>query len=279
MKYLSFYIFFLVLVLTSCVTTKKVVVEDDLKNISELKLIKSISDNSIDFNNLYFKKFDADIDVPGTSISVKGSMYIVKDKEIVISIAPILGIELARAQFTNDKIVILDRTKKQVITTDYEYLSKKINSKVNFQALQSLLINQFFCYQELTTDINCVKGYDRGVSDGMYFLQNVSDHKMSRFGKKKDNRSSFFLQYSFLPETFNLSKIVLKNTISDELMTIVYSNFKSLSGIQFPYHISINGKKGKEEAKVDIIYSQIEMNSSTEIGFKIPDKYEVKNLK
>lgn len=270
-----FYIVLLIVTLSSCASKRTTVSTSEMKNLSEDRLFSLISEHSFSFNSLYIKKFDADIDIPGTSVSVKGSLYVQRDSQIVVSVAPILGIELFRLQLTPKSVILIDRTKKQVLYTDYLYISNKLKYEVDYFILQSLLTNQISCNQSI--DI-CFKDYIHGVSDGLYFFQNLSDRQVNKLTKQKSSRV-LFNQYFFNPQYFSLSGFKISNLLSNEQIEVFYSDFNSYSDKYFPGSIKVHGSKGSEKAKIELNYLQLEFNSNNVIGFKIPDKYEVVNFK
>lgn len=273
MKFLYFVL--IIGLFSSCAAKRSVISSSDVKPLSEDRLFSMISGHTFTFNSLYVKKFDADVNIPGTSVSLKGSMYLQRDSQIVISIAPILGIELFRAQLTPESVVLIDRTKKQILYTDYRYISNKLKYEVNYSIIQSLLINQISCNQSIDV---CLKDYHHGISDGLYFIQNLSERQVNKFSKQRVS-NPIFNQYFFNSQNFTLSKYKISNLLVNEQMEINYSDFKSYSDKFFPSSIKILGSKGNESAKIDLNYLQLEFNSNNVIGFKIPDKYEVVNVK
>ena len=114
-------------VLISCKSTKEIYTDHaDIKNISDNKLIKSVESNYLTFNSIYIKKYNADISINGSKRSFSGSLFIQRDSQVVMTVAPLLGIELFRAKISNDSVFLIDRTKREVHLGSYNFIEKHI---------------------------------------------------------------------------------------------------------------------------------------------------------
>ncbi|PZX19412.1 uncharacterized protein DUF4292 [Breznakibacter xylanolyticus] len=269
---MKFYYIFFLIILTSCASKKKIAGVIDVKPISASKLLDGISENQFVFDNLYIKKFDIDLDVPGINMTLRGSMFIQTDSQIVVSVTPLLGIEVARALISPSQLVLIDRTKKKIYYSDYALLSKKLGMPLNFSMIQSLFINQVYCDKSI--DYECFKDFDHGIQDGMYFLKNYKQKQNSRRIKSRVV-NDLFIQYLFDPLNFTVKSFHIEQTKSGDLMNVHYNDFKEFNGNIFPTKIDVDGSSKGTIAKVGVTYLQIEFNSSNSIGFKVPEKYEV----
>ena len=73
--------------------------EGQIRNITDAKLIKNTEQNYLDFNTLFFKRFLATVTINGESRNFKGNLFIRKDSSIIISIFPLMGIEIFRIKY------------------------------------------------------------------------------------------------------------------------------------------------------------------------------------
>ena len=77
-------------------------------------------------------------------ISVNANMRIRRGEIIRITVAPFLGIEVARIDITPEKVLAIDRMNKQYVELGFGELSSMLNTELDFNILQSLILNEIF---------------------------------------------------------------------------------------------------------------------------------------
>lgn len=68
-----------------------------------------------------------------------------KGEVIQLSVAPLLGIEVARLEISPERILAVDRLHKQYVEVSFEDLNRMANLNLSFNVLQSLFMNEIFC--------------------------------------------------------------------------------------------------------------------------------------
>jgi len=258
----------------ACSTHKEAAIpKEKLKNISESKLFKEIEENAFVYNSLLIKKLDCNVDFKGNKISFKGSCFIKRDSQIVISIVPLMGIELFKVSITPDGYTIIDRTKKQVISGNLSDLKNKYQLDFTYSDIQNILTNAFFGVQCEDQDIKeCFKKFKTGDNNKQYYLRSFRERKLEKL--EKSNAQSFlFFEYLIDPILFRICHVSIREMSDDAKVEVNYSNFSKQENIVFPHKICVSGKKNNETFEFLISLDQIEKDTKNEIGFKIPEKY------
>lgn len=80
----------------------------------------------------------------GENPHVSGTLRIKRGEVIQLSVAPLLGIEVARMEITPDRILVVDRLNKRYVEASFDMLSQLANTELNFNILQSLMLNELF---------------------------------------------------------------------------------------------------------------------------------------
>ncbi|MBN2166677.1 MAG: DUF4292 domain-containing protein, partial [Marinilabiliaceae bacterium] len=186
-----------------------------LKNISDYKLLKNIIDSSLNYNNLYFKKLDVNAQINGNSFNFKGNLWISKDSVIVASVIPLMGIEMYRVQFSEDKIRILDRTKRKVINTDYSILSKIIQFDIDYNLLQSILSNNIFCIND-NSNQECLKRFKNYIVNNNYSFRSIKDRKLNKLDKKERSDDIIYQEFQIDGLSFRVKQSILQLINSDQ---------------------------------------------------------------
>ena len=77
-------------------------------------------------------------------LKVNANMRIRRNEVIRFTVAPLLGIEVARVDVTPEDILIVDRMNKRYTRVNFQEISSLLNTKLDFNILQSLFLNEIF---------------------------------------------------------------------------------------------------------------------------------------
>lgn len=210
-----------------------------------------------DFEFEYFQaKSKVKFQSPDQSISSSANLRIKKDSLIWISLAPALGIELARGIISRDTIIFIDRFNKDVYTYNFEQLSRQFNFPVNFDMVQAMLLGNLPLEREITDRVE--------FRNKAFYLNQQRAHIDFNSVVSQDTRKVESIRMLEMP--------------SGNTMTVEYSEFKLVDEEVFPFlgiiSILYKTNKGDEETKVQIEHSRAErLHGPISFPFSVPDKY------
>ena len=180
-----------------------------------------------------------------------------KDSVIWFNVSGSLGIQGLRAILTTDSVKILDRVTKEYSRYSYEGLSEKLNFKVDFNLLQSLIVG------------NIPKGSP--TSDRMNPENNKYNFKTTRPGITLTN---YIHSELMKPE-----RIVLKENDRLNSLTFDYSGFEAIDDHAFAMHLiaklvyDLNGLVVEET--FDVEHPKVEFTDKPlKFPFNVPNKYD-----
>ncbi|WP_075603841.1 DUF4292 domain-containing protein [Saccharicrinis aurantiacus] len=273
---ISFVVTILVFI-TSCKTTRTLN-EGTVSNITDSKLRNSILENQLDFKKLYSKKLNISFNDGKTKKSFKGSYVIQKDSAIIVSIMAVMGIEVVRAQFLPNSIIILDKHNKKVFHTEYDFFANKYNLDINFDILQSILANMAFTYPPSDEPISDVlKRYKHGIRNNQYTFGVIKERRFNRLVKRQ-NSDLLIHDMLILPELYRISNHFIKDFSSNRTTEITYSEFTKFNNLVFPKLINVDVIDGINHFKLSLTTNNLEVNDGGSLHFKIPSSYEVTNM-
>lgn len=251
------------LAITSCKSLKQTFDSHSFSTKPDI-LIDKIIENDIDFNTIYFKRAQFTVSEDNDKKSFRGSIFIKKNKQIIVSITPVLGIELFKVIVEPNSIIIVDKMKKEVQHTNFSYLEDNFNMSLDFYTLQSILTNSFFVYP-LSLPKNLFKFELTQSSDNQFLL---------RSKKITHNRNIFQQRFTGSNSINKISKIEILNITENILLNILYSDFKNIySDKYYPNEVSLSAIHKNSNMNLTIQYSQIEIDSSSSLSPSIPDSY------
>ena len=84
--------------------------------------------------------------------------------------------------------------------------------------------------------------------------------------------------YSVSPSHFKLDKQQIVNSIKQQQLAILYSNYKIIQSEVIPTKISISAQQKKQFTQIDATFKSIKLNTAVNTSFKIPTNYKRLNL-
>lgn len=88
-----------------------------------------------------------------------------KGEVIQLSVAPLLGIEVARLEISPDRILAVDRLHKQYVEVSFDELNRMADLNLSFNVLQSLFLNEIFLPGKETVEVSDLHRF-RMTSEG-----------------------------------------------------------------------------------------------------------------
>ncbi|MDO5570867.1 MAG: DUF4292 domain-containing protein [Bacteroidales bacterium] len=261
MKKINIYLFIIIscfITFSSC-KKKSELVKSEVSADEKLRFSSVIS-NTLDFNTLQ-SKINIKLNAGSTSQSVSGTIKIIRNEKLQISIAPIFGIELAKIEISNDSIKIVDRINKRYLVESISEYREALPVDIRFETIQSLLLNNIFIPgKEQLSEKDFSSFSWRTESDGQVF------------GKVK-NQKLFNLDFA-LNRDNELTRTSVSTNKGENNLDWKYSQFQPFNGIYFPYKSEINYSDKKNKCDIVIGYSKIELDNNINLNFNIPSSYK-----
>jgi hypothetical protein len=261
-------LFIVAFAFSSCKTQKKIQLNKG-KCILDFKNARTLTTN-LKTKELQFEWFkaklsaDAYIDSASNSFSV--ALRIKKDSVIWMSLSK-LGIEGARILITKDSVKFVNTIDKRFFKGDFAYISKLLNTELDFEMLQSLLVGNSVTFYDEDEKIK------PGMDNCQYTLGTVRKFKIRKAERGRELREPAQSIY-LVPETFKISRILFYEFNPDRSFDARYADFINLDdGQLFPNKMNYI-IKAQKNVNIDLNYSKVTLNEEQSFPFKIPDNYE-----
>lgn len=251
----------LVLLASSCSSTKTVKKSVSIEGMTETEYVETVISNASDRSALTAKMaLTLNLDGKGDT-KVNGTLRIKRGEVIQLSIAPFLGIEVARAEFSPNGILVIDRMNKRYVQVSFADLGTLLKVDWNFHTLQALFLNELFIPGKLQLTSKDVSAF------GLELLPT---------GIWLDVKKSKRFRYRFLTEApgglLLKSRIELDGTPYG--LSWDYADFQPLDEGRFPSVMNLLLNGGKRPVKVAFKLSRLSTNSDWEAHTQVSDKYE-----
>ena len=251
----------LMLALASCSTTKTLKNAHFIDGMTEAEYIEHVIANNGGWQALT-AKVALSIDLEGKGATkVNGTLRIKKDEVIQLSIVPLLGIEVGRAEISPEGILVIDRMNKRYVKVSFAEVRKLANADLDFHSLQALFLNELFLPGKDALSV-------RDASD--FNVEAGSQGAILDVKKTKRFAYRFFVQSpdALLKE----STIALRDT--PYLLRWEYDSFRPLEQKPFPTEMQVSFEGGKKPAKASFGLSRLSTNSNWETHTEVSKRYE-----
>jgi hypothetical protein len=186
----------------------------------------------------------------------KANIRVRKDSVIWISFN-LVGIQGARALINKDSITVLSNLKNEYYVFDYKELSKRYNFEINYDVIQSVMLGNLI----------------------MPHREDEEVHQETSFYLLKQNSGSINVVNFVNAASMKIEKVELRETNSNNSLTLSYSNFQPVGGKIFPYNGTINlfykTLAGLLNTTIIFEYNKAEVgDKELKFPFNIPKRYE-----
>lgn len=245
--------------LSSCKQKAEMVRPGGTPSADERTRYQNVLAGELDFKTLQ-SKVHITLESGKKPLGVNGTVKLIRNERLQISIQPLLGIEMFRAEFTNDSIIMVDRLNKRYLAESIVEYREKLPVDVRFETVQALFLNYMFVPgREDLTDRDFRLFNWRTENDGLLI------------GRLKDQ--DLFNLHFFLNPQDQLSQTRITNPKGTHTVVWEYADFGMLDSGRFPKRSNIEYSSGKTKVKAELVYSKTEINKTLNMQFSIPSSY------
>lgn len=254
------YLFLLILILTSCSTSKNSLRNTMIGGLSGTEYMEKVIEWTPSRQNLTART-RLELNTGSASpISVNANMRIRRGEIIRITVAPFLGIEVARIDITPEKILAIDRMNKRYVELGFGELSSLLNTELDFNILQSLILNEIF-----------IPGREKlSQSDAERFA-------LSSYGNqaKLQVKGTKRIGYSFFTSATDgrLEETVISLKGLPYSLHCRYADFTVLGNDVFPQYIEMQSEGTDKKYSLSMKLSRIGTDSDWDAKSEISSKY------
>lgn len=265
-KYIVAVTLILFIGLYSCKSKQQIVqAESELEDKSSSDLFEDVLHKDIQFET-FSSKLNMNISTGKKTINSKGSLRIIHNEAIELSVQPLFGIEMFRLYVEPDYIIILDRMNKRYVKESFDDIKGQSPVGFNFYTLQSLFTNSLFIPEQ---SIVTMKDYKK-----FKYSQNADNYLLSARDKKSQEDYSFFVNGND-----QITHTELYMSSKDYSLSWQYNQFALLENLFFPHEMKIVASTEKTKLDSSISLSSISLNDALTLNNSVPSSYTRVELK
>lgn len=254
------YIVLFVLVLASCTASRNTLRNTVIGGLSGTEYMEKVIEWAPSRKNLTARA-RIELNVGEVSaMSVNANVRIRRGEIIRVSVAPFLGIEVARIDITPDRVLAIDRMNKRYVELDFSELGSLLDTRLDFNILQSLMLNEIFIPGKERLSADDAGKFTLSPREGQAELQVKGSRQIgySFYTSATDGR---------LEETV----IYLKNLPFS--LHCRYNDFTMLGNDVFPQLIEMRSEGASKDYSLGMKLSRIGTGSDWDAESEVPSKY------
>jgi outer membrane lipoprotein-sorting protein len=240
--------YFLLCFLFLCLNTTAQAAGDSTLNYKQV--LDSVTQNRMAYQTLSMRNkllWESD----KTTQEFQGTIRIQKDSLIWASLGA-FGIEAARVLLTTDSFKIIYKLNNEYSTQPFSYLRNWLLFPVSFPMLQQLLVGERVDIAERATAIQ--------RTDSFLVLYSESNNLSETIWVN--------------PQNYTVAKLLLKDKLLQQDMTITFGDYNLFSGKPFAYKRWIEINQGSARVKLQMEITRLATNETLSFPFEINERYK-----
>jgi len=265
-----------------------------LKAVRNVKLVEDLSQSQ-----LQYEWFNAKIATTVSNGDAKKSFKTIvkmrKDSVIWVSVAPLLGIEVARIIITPDSLKFIDKIHNEYFKGDLQYLKKERNIDVEFGVLQELLVANALMFDEqekfksskgeenymitsktkrkVRKAVGIQNRKDGNVMTMDTVLLDIDERKYARAIEKNGENDLIVKRYWLSPDFARPVKTIITDILYDRIIEADYSDFELQDSLFFPKKVDYKFIDKTTQFNLSLKYNRIRINQVDKFPFTIPKDF------
>lgn len=250
----------LLVVMASCSSTRKLESEPSVGGLTGRLYVEKVIENAPDWDRVSGKVAVA-LNADGKTTRFTASVRIKRGEVIQLSVAPLLGIEVARVEISPDGLLLIDRLHKQYVHASFKMLAALAQTDLNFHILQALFLNELFLPDKTAI-----------------MHEDASRFEISSVDKKvhlrvKESRSMDYSFYTTVEQGWLEESCITKKNTPYQLKW-TYRDFRALDGKPFPVDVKATFMGTGKQLELSMQFSRLAVGGDWAIHTEIPSKYQ-----
>jgi hypothetical protein len=266
-KYLKIAVLAMPLILSSCASKKKAVVEEKpltAEQRSGLGFIDKVRENAIE-KKFITSKVKFSVEVGAQKLTLTGNLKMKRDDVIRLQLMAFGFVEAGRIELTKDYVLIMDRINKQYLKAPYVQVDFLRNNGLNFNSLQALFWNELSKPNQYAATRNAADTIPN------YTIMESGDDMVISIQEGK-------MEYSWLADRkdglIKMANMLYKDRLNGtSQLNWDYDEFKSVGTKIFPTKSVITLTTPKKEVKLGMTLNYVGHETEWETRTEVSNKY------
>ena len=251
--------------LTSCVGSKKLVTGN--KTYAYANIINTFKANNT-LPQTFSSKIGLSISGGETNMKLSGSLRMIKDSAVWISLSPGFGLEVARVLIRPDSFFVMNRLKSTAYIGSVNQMAALYGFKVQYRLLQAVILNSYNGSGYFELDKKLFKSFTaKDATDNLCFSG-------SKTYMEAYNLENFCLD----TQTFKFTQLKLTDA-NNQKLALAYAGNQEASNVSLPEKLVLSLFTNNIQQAAELQFKKPVVNQKVKMSFKIPSKFDIITIK
>lgn len=212
---------------------------------------------------------DCDYKDDSTSQKFDMNLRMKRDSAIWLNITDAtIGVRVARALITTDSVKFVKYLgETQCFQGDFAYISRMLNTEVDFEMLQAVLIGNSATFYEEDEKLHVLTDQERCA----YILSTVRKRKLRRALEGQKPLNEPLQNITLDPKSFKILVNLFRDFETNRTFEASYSDFGPVDSVQFAHKEVFTIADTRKRAVIEAVFSKVNTTKALTFPFSIPD--------
>lgn len=211
------------------------------------------------FQTAKAERMTVTIDMNGRKTSVNAALQLISDSAMHLSIMPLFGVELFKAELSNTGTTVIDKMNRRFVRTQLSELAQMAGLTIGYADLEAIVCGRIFALGSTLPDGNSMKLAHTKYSYTLSFEKQGIEHS-----------------FTIDSNDYKLLKTSLKMSSSNIGIDVLYGNYQLENGVKFPYRIEMQFHL--ERFSTDCVFEVLRARFNEEIKLQNTDLKRFKEI-
>lgn len=238
-----------------------------VRDMAAEQVLSSMLDAQASFD-FFSARFTGSLDYGGKQTDIAGTIRIRKDSAIFISVAPFLGIEVARILITPDHVKMLNRLENTYFEGDMQLINGMLNADIDYYMLESMLLGN---------DLARFSRQNFRLSeDHDMLLLHTPERKP--LNPVSQSFASIEQKLWLDKNSYRILQTSLYEKDTERNIQARYPSHTMVQDRSFPSEVMLFFFDQSKSAQLSVTYNRISVDQPSQITFSIPSRYTPMDL-
>ncbi len=253
----------LVIILASCKPKENLFLSKAQEKFNDRELEEIILIKNKEIETLKLLRINISLNINGEELKSGGTVGIIKDSVIVISLVPALGYEISRIFCYKDKMLVIDRLEKTFFYTSLQKNMEKYKIQSNYGDIESLLTGRAFVYGKQIYGAKLKRSLEKETDTLKLLYELIKNESVIT------SQEIIVREEGLITENNNIKDLKENTEIS-----ISYDQFTIVNGFILPQKILLSIDNADRKLKLLIEIGSIMINEQINAENTIPSRYQ-----
>jgi hypothetical protein len=251
------------IILVSCKPKENLFLLKSPEKLNDKELEEIILKANKEIETVKLGRINISLDINGEEFKSGGTIGIIRDSVVVISLVPAMGYEISRIFCYKDKVLVLDRVEKTFFYTSLQKNIEKYKIHCSYNDIEALLEGRAFVYGNEMYGAKMKKSLER-IPDKIKINYDLIQNE-----KIITSQEIIVREEGLLTENNNI-----KDHKENTDISLNYDEFSNISGFILPQKIILLVDNPDRKLKLLMEIGNIVINEQINADNTIPSRYQ-----